>query len=194
MPQISASSFLCVSLCPSFLLETVYITSNHGWGWLYSWSRLNLSIQSPRVSVRNWFLGTTWIPRSRDAQVPTVDLPIHGSASSDSSHHIRVIFSICSRSDGWMAYLQRSGWMCSQRSYWLNEVMFTGTKGWLGFQYIFWQWHNSTHTMLLDQNNWRRTTFGNIFYRQPLVPPCWKEVTQPWKAEDKCHDNSRHPR
>lgn len=169
------------------------VTSNHGWGHVFM---ISSELEYTVTSRYLWGTGsgTTWIPRSRDAQVPTVDLPIHGSASSDSSHHIRGhIFHL--QSVGWVDGVPaEEGWMCSQRSYWLNEVMFTGTKGWLGFQYIFWQWHNSTHTMLLDQNNWRRTTFGNIFYRQPLVPPCWKEVTQPWKAEDKCHDNSRHPR
>lgn len=161
---------------------------------MYSWSHLNLSIQSPLGICEGLVPGPHGYQDPGMLKSLQLISPIRGSASSDSSHHIRGhIFHL--QSVGWVDGVPaEEGWMCSQRSYWLNEVMFTGTKGWLGLQYIFWQWHNSTHTVLLDQNNWRRTTFGNIFYRQPLVPPCWKEVTQPWKAKDKCHDNSRHPR
>ena len=107
---------------------------------MYSWSRLNLSIQSPLVGICEGL-----VPGPRGYQDPgmlkSLQLisPIRGSASSDSSHHIRGhIFHL--QSVGWVDGVPaEEGWMCSQRSYWLNEVMFTGTKGWLGLQYIFWQ-------------------------------------------------------
>ena len=152
-PMIHATNLciffpVCVSVSkfPLFIRTPVIMVEG-----VYSWSCLNLSIQSPLVICEGLLPGPTWIPKSRDAQVTTVNLPylwicIFRFNPSYPRFHLQSVRWV----DG---VPTEEGWMCSQRSYWLKEVMFTGTKGWLGLQYIFWQWHNSTHIMLLDQNN-----------------------------------------
>jgi len=58
--------------------------------------------------------------------------------------------------------------------------MFTGTKGWLGLQYIFLTvaqfntYHAPRSEQLKKKYNWEHFLQAAL-----LAPPCWKEVIQP---------------
>ena len=193
MPQISASSFLCVCLCvqvsPFHRTPVIMVEG------MYSWSRLKLSIQSPLSICEGFVPGPTWIPRSRDAPVPTVDLPYlwicifrfnppylgsyFPSAVSWTGGRgtCRGGLDVLSKIllNKW-SHVHRYQGMVRTSVYFLTVAQFN-------------TYHAPRPEQLKKKYNWEHFLQAAL-----LAPPCWKEVIQPWKAEDKCHDNSRHPR